>query len=524
MSPRHARAACLTVLVLTYVAGGLIWWVSTPLGQGPDEFGHVDYTTFILEHGRLPNMKQDRISQVMTDVRWFTAREHKYRPSSQSPRYSEYEELYRDRVPDWTQPSGIPFYGAGHAPLHYLLASVVMMPLRDCLNPLERWQICRLLSFLVEFGAVMAGYYVGRRAWPRAPEIGGAALAVWMMALPMAQYLRSTAANDSLAMSCAAWLSALFIVWETATPWRSVLMGLILAVGCMAKASVFPFVAVAGLWLLRGFRGWRTLALGGFLVFFPCVAALGAHCVHATAHGGWHYFAMNPEFFRMIRHLEGVCPNPVLEKLGTWRLFFHGYGNMSEVRSPTDLWGILLVGPALVGVLIRPMSSKSVQRAAAILGTVLAVFLAGVAREILSVQRTGFTGRHFLVLQLPLGLLFFHGWSNLIQAVSGKTGPHLRADLSSACLLAGGVLLLNRYDLLRVLQATYFGSFMEVWSPHTQIFHWVCGNLPETLKHPVLWYAVFVAATVLTYGLIVFYWVTAFRALVPARRWRRVIR
>lgn len=523
MSPRATQAVCLTVLLATYVTTSLIWWVSTPLGQAPDEFGHADYTTFILEHGRLPNMERDRISQVMTDVRWFTARENKYRPSSQSPRHSEYEQLFQDKALDWFQPSPFPFYGAGHAPLHYLMASLAMMPFRDSLGPLERWQVCRLFSFLAGVSTVLAGYYVGRRVWPGAPRIGGMALAVWMMAVPMAQYMRITAANDSLAMACSAWLSALVIVWEKATPGRSLLLGLLLAAGCLSKASVFPFVVVAGLWVLARSHGWRVLVLCGLLVFGPPVAGLTAHCFYSTMHGGWHYFSMNPVFFRMVRHLEGDCLHPVLEKLGTWRLFFHGYGNMSEIRSPGDIWWILLALPPLVSLWTRPLSSRYLQRALVVVGTVLFVFSVGIVREILSVQRTGFTGRHFLVLQMPIGLLLMRGWSYLIAGLLGHGKVNQKAELSAACLLAGAVLLINRYDLLQVVQKTYYGSSMKVWLPRDRMFDWVCGNLPDPLKIPHLWYAVFLGATVLTYGLVVFFAMTLFRALAPSQ-WRRFIR
>jgi hypothetical protein len=339
----------------------------------------------------------------------------------------------------------------------------------------------------------------------------------------MAQYMRITAANDSLAMACSAWLSALVIVWEKVTPGRSLLLGLLLAAGCLSKACAFPFVAVAGLWVFARCQGWRILAVSCLLVFVPPVAGLTAHYVYSSMHGGWHYFSMNPVFFRMVRHLEGDCLHPVLEKLGTWRLFFHGYGNMSEVRSPGDIWWILLALPPFVSLWTRPLSSRYLQRAVVVLCGVLFVYAAGIVREILSVQRTGFTGRHFLVLQLPIGLLLMRGWSCLFTGLLGHAKVHPKAELSAACLLAGAVLLINRHDLLQVVQRTYYGSSMKVWLPQDLIFDWVCGNLPEPLKIPLFWYAVFVAATALTYGLVVFFAMTVCRALAPGV-WRRIIR
>ena len=73
MPMRQERWAALATLMMLYVTTGLCWWISTPLGQSPDEFVHADYPSFIIQHGRLPSLGHDMCSRAMSDVRWFTA-------------------------------------------------------------------------------------------------------------------------------------------------------------------------------------------------------------------------------------------------------------------------------------------------------------------------------------------------------------------------------------------------------------------------------------------------------------------
>jgi hypothetical protein len=134
------------------------------------------------------------------------------------------------------------------------------------------------------------------------------------------------------------------------------------------------------------------------------------------------------------------------------------------------------------------------------------IMLLGGVKEVLTISLSALSGRHFLILQLPIGILLIYGWSYLLSWFKISTEKLL--FLSGTTIFA--ICLLSTWDsLFNVTQQTFLGLRAFLNQPDGIALSYFCGNLPLRLKWPNLWYWLYVtyASTItLIFGWTAYLW------------------
>ena len=73
MNGRRERGIGLGLLLLFTALTQLWWYLSTPLGQAPDEYCHADYVNHLVEYGELPCLGRTRVSVAVAEIRFQTS-------------------------------------------------------------------------------------------------------------------------------------------------------------------------------------------------------------------------------------------------------------------------------------------------------------------------------------------------------------------------------------------------------------------------------------------------------------------
>jgi hypothetical protein len=238
---RSRSLACLVLAALLLVFVGLATWYSftVPLGEAPDEAPHFTYVRYIAQQGRLPK----------------TTEEHE---AFQPPLYYALGAAMTFWIDD------VPGHGFAiranadfdvsdpRAPKNLLLHSAAeSWPYRGYALS---WHLVRLLSIALGAVTVWAVYQLGRTLFPRRPAIplGMAALTAFM---PQFLFMSAVVNNDNAATAVSA-----LVLWQMAAVLttaegaqirkRSLLLGLLLGLGVLSKASLITLVPIAGLAVL----------------------------------------------------------------------------------------------------------------------------------------------------------------------------------------------------------------------------------------------------------------------------------
>jgi 4-amino-4-deoxy-L-arabinose transferase-like glycosyltransferase len=238
------RHIALLPIILIYLLIGSLYVHLTPAWQAPDEPAHYNYIRQ-LAGGNLPVMElgdydQEYVNEIVFEEAFATG--YSIEPLS-------YE--------DW-QP-----------PLYYLLQTPLFIAGGGSYITL------RMLSLLIGTGTIILAYAIALRIAPTEQWLALTA-AVFVAFLPQHLAMMTSINNDVLAELLIA--ASLYLIVDTAlpdarhVPTKLLLLGIILGLGFLTKASVYPLAVVAGLLLLwRYWNDWQTLIRAGFLVFLPAL-------------------------------------------------------------------------------------------------------------------------------------------------------------------------------------------------------------------------------------------------------------
>jgi 4-amino-4-deoxy-L-arabinose transferase-like glycosyltransferase len=333
----HQRAPLL-LLLLAYVLVGSLYAVYTPDWQAPDEPAHYNYVQQ-LASGALPVIEDDDYDEA-------------YRDAVVSARFAPQYSIAPLTYEDW-QP-----------PLYYLLQTPLFMATGGSLLAL------RLLSLLLGAGVVIAAYAVGRAVWPEQqwPALLAAAFVAF---LPQHVAMLAAVNNDSLAELLIGALLWLLLVRNDDGHARWWLVGLLLGLGLLTKATVYIMVPVVGLALLIRYRGrrlWQSAAraftpalfLGGLWWARNLFVYEGFDPLGAAAHGDVVVGQARTAEWLASYGLSGTIQRFLQT---TFQSFWGQFGWMGVVMD-ARIYGLLLVfsGLALAGfawAIVRAINSQN---------------------------------------------------------------------------------------------------------------------------------------------------------------------
>jgi hypothetical protein len=234
MSTSRWPCRLLALILLAYV--GLAYWYSLtiPLGEAPDEVPHFTYVRYLAQHGRLPDTTEEHeafqppLYYVAAAALTFWIEDDPAAPFA--VRHNAYYDVADPRSPKnlllHTAAESWPFRG-------WALA----------------WHLARLLSIALGAVTVWAVYQLGRVLFPATPAIP-LAMAGLAAFTPQFLFLSAVLNNDNAATA-----SAALILWQVAAllhdprpGWkRPLVLGLLLGLGLLSKASLAALVPIAGL-------------------------------------------------------------------------------------------------------------------------------------------------------------------------------------------------------------------------------------------------------------------------------------
>jgi 4-amino-4-deoxy-L-arabinose transferase-like glycosyltransferase len=276
--PRDRSCLLLTALLLVFVALAAWYSLTIPLGEAPDEVPHFTYVRYIAQHGRLPT----------------TTEEHE---AFQPPLYYTLGAALTFWIDD---APGAPFavranadYDATdpRAPKNVLLHTAAeAWPYRGWALA---WHLDRLLSIALGAVTVWAVYQLGRTLFPDQPAIPLTMAAVTAFT-PQFLFMSAVVNNDNLATA----LSAL-VLWQIAallrhqdrpSLWkRSLVLGLLLGLGALSKASLVALAPIAGLAVMASSKLQAASSRRFRLLAACCLLLVGAAALLVSA---W-YFVRN---------------------------------------------------------------------------------------------------------------------------------------------------------------------------------------------------------------------------------------
>lgn len=236
----------LSCITLVYLFVGTLYAAYTPAWQAPDEPAHYNYVRQ-LAAGKLPVIENGDYDQKYIET---------IVGSRFDPQYSVAPLTYEDWQP----------------PLYYLLQTPVYWLSGGSLLAL------RLCSMLLGAGVVILAYGVARRVFPEQRWVA-ATTAVFIAFLPQHLTMLTSVNNDSLAeLLIGAILFVLLGLLEIGD-WkleigrkRLILLGVLLGLGFLTKATVYLLAPVAGLVILwRSWGKWGELVQTAVLAFAPAL-------------------------------------------------------------------------------------------------------------------------------------------------------------------------------------------------------------------------------------------------------------
>jgi 4-amino-4-deoxy-L-arabinose transferase-like glycosyltransferase len=251
---RTAAALFLLAVLITFLAIGAVFAITTPPWQAPDEPAHYNYVKFIVEHKALPILEAGDYDQTYNEE--FTRTPQNTQTMSIAPlRYENYS-----------------------PPLYYLLGAPIYA-LAD------GWVVgLRMFSVFLGGALVVVAYLVGAELFPDRLQIAIGA-AAFVAFVPQHMAMLASVNSDSLAelvIALCVWQS-LRLFHSTQPSQRSLLaLGATLGLGLLTKASVYytagPVVLAALILHARRHTadtGMKALPGQMALVFIPALT-LGA--------------------------------------------------------------------------------------------------------------------------------------------------------------------------------------------------------------------------------------------------------
>jgi 4-amino-4-deoxy-L-arabinose transferase-like glycosyltransferase len=429
------RRLPLALILLAYLLAGALYAIYTPDWQAPDEPAHYNYIRQ-LAAGRLP---------VIEPGDYDEAYRSQVVASGFDPQYSIAPLTYEDWQP----------------PLYYLLQVPLFRLFDGALLPL------RLFSVLLGAGVVCAAYAVGRRLLPDSywPAL---AMAAFVAFVPQHVAILASVNNDSLAellIGLALWLLLVLARLPAAAPdpgRRWLLLGVLLGLAFVTKATTYILVPVTGLVILARYRRqWPEAARVGLLVLLPALAIGSIWWMrNSLVYGGLDILAMAAHDEAVVgqtRTAEYVDRYGVLGTVEaliatTFRSFWGQFGWMA-VPMPDGIYLALLFFSLLTtaGVLFalvaywRRADQRALPVATLVLGSALlfsvAVYL---YYNVTFIQHQG---RYLYSALIPISALVAGGWAALLRPMTRRwpAAGYLLPLLLGATLLALDLTALFRF-------------------------------------------------------------------------------
>jgi 4-amino-4-deoxy-L-arabinose transferase-like glycosyltransferase len=278
MTQPHDRSWLLVaalLLVFVVLAAWYSWAI--PLGEAPDEVPHFTYIRYIAQHRRLPTTTEEHeafqppLYYVLGASLTFWVEDRPDAPFAIRAN-ADYD------VADPRAPKNVLLHTAAEA-----------WPYRGWALA---WHLARLLSIALGAVTVWAVYQLGHTLFPGRPVIP-LTMAALTAFTPQFLFMSAVVNNDNLvtAISAVVLWQVAAMLWDAKPSrfWkRSVLLGILLGLGMLSKASLIALLPIAGLAILvanvrrAGWSGgFRSACIGGGL-------ALGAMALVS----GW-YLARN---------------------------------------------------------------------------------------------------------------------------------------------------------------------------------------------------------------------------------------
>lgn len=352
------HGALLVILVL-FVLLGILYSVITPIFEASDELWHYPFVKHLADGGGLPVQRRDQLGPWRQE-------------GSQPPLYYALGALLTSHIntQDLDSVRQLNPHADIGVPTNDRNVNMVIH------TPRERWpyrgtvlavHLVRWMSVLLAAGTVVAAYLLARQVFPndKLLAITSAGLTAFN---PMFLFIAGSVNNDTLAtMLCALclWLAVRFIM-STPTPAQWTLLGVLLGLGSISKASALALLPLAGLAVVVVAvrqRSARKLCTATCLVLVPAVAV-----------GGWWYWR-NWTLYRDPVGLSAFVaivgpryPVPSLRQLlGEWKGFvmsFWGFfGGVNVAAPPCAYWLPSLMSVAgLAGVPLYLRRAHRVER------------------------------------------------------------------------------------------------------------------------------------------------------------------
>jgi 4-amino-4-deoxy-L-arabinose transferase-like glycosyltransferase len=404
---RHAEKLLLALIVLVYVALGVLYAVMTPPWQAPDEPAHYNYVRYLVEQRRFP------ILQI-----------------------GDYDQAYLSEITDQKFDPALSIdpirYEFHQPPLYYLLAAAIDAIFSGTLLPL------RLLSVLLGAGVLVAAYLVGKTMYPAQ---GWVALGMVAFIAFIPQHIAMTAAveNDTLAELIIALVLVGLLRWlkssaQSTMPARKLVgIGVLIGLGLLTKTTAYITVPLALITILLKYRVGKgpfdtqtAIKAIAYLLLPALVLSLPWFVRNASVYG-------NLDIFGLGRHEQVVIGQPrtadfiaeqgTLNLLGRWlTTMFHSFwAQFGWMAVPIDsriytflrlLSGIVALGFCLW--LIDFGAEKRRWQPSAILLTASGLMtLASVLWYNLNFYQA--QGRYLFPALIPLGLAWIIGLDNLLS-------------------------------------------------------------------------------------------------------------
>ncbi|HZG65708.1 MAG TPA: hypothetical protein VEZ12_03140, partial [Herpetosiphonaceae bacterium] len=244
----------LTAVLLVYALLGVLWSLSVPLGEGPDEPAHLRYALFLREHRRLPVQQADPAAGDVPG--------EGHQPPLAYLLMQPFLVGLEDGLSSPTMYGNPTFrWNGGTEPNAYLHGAAERPPFQGLMLA---WHLARLGSVGLGLGSVLLCWATVRRLWPASPglALGAAALLAWT---PQWLFHHALVSNDPLMIGLASLLIYLSVAAaQGAAPGRRATLHA-MACGCtlglmlITKQSALAFVPLPLLaWWLgrRDVRSW----------------------------------------------------------------------------------------------------------------------------------------------------------------------------------------------------------------------------------------------------------------------------
>jgi 4-amino-4-deoxy-L-arabinose transferase-like glycosyltransferase len=328
------------IVLVIYLMLGVLYSVTTPLFEASDELWHYPFVKRLADGQGLPVQTLDQVGPWRQE-------------GSQPPLYYALAGLLTRWV-DTSDAEALRWLNP-HADIGMLTrdrnVNMVIHTAR------EAWpyrgtslavHLVRWMSVLLGAVTVLAGYLLARELFPRdrMVALGAACLTAFN---PMFLFVTASVNNDALVIALSAvclWLMVRYLT-RTPTPWQWALLGVLLGLASLSKASALGLVALAaltGVVVAWRERSWRRLVVAGVCIALPLALI-----------GGWWYYR-NWQLYRDPLGLTAFVaivgprhPVPTLRQLlGEWQGFVMAYwgffGGVNVAAPGWVYWSLSILG------------------------------------------------------------------------------------------------------------------------------------------------------------------------------------